>query len=336
MTALDAAGAAAAARAPGGRHRAHSRRLLPPGRRRRCRACSSSCTAATRTGRASSRAMCRASSAPGRRGWPPQGRRERSSARERADAPVVQRGQRQQLLSGAGAGGAGHDADRRAADGDGHGARMGARHARSRCWSRRCAATRSCSARRCRTSCSRWSASCSACCPPSSCSTCRCAARSGVLFGASMLYVLVALGIGLLISSWVKNQLVASQLTMLATFMPAFMLSGFLFDLRSMPTAVRVDHLRAAGALLRGAAAERIPGRRRLVGDRAEHAGARAHGGRCWRSPAALVMHKTPGMNAMLGALAAHSGPDAQGAARGAQGSAQPHEPAAFRRWCRR
>lgn len=61
----------------------------------------------------------------------------------------------------------------------------------------------------------------------------------GVLTGASMLYVLVGLGIGLLISSAVKNQLVASQLTMLATFMPAFMLSGFLFDLRSMPAAIR-------------------------------------------------------------------------------------------------
>jgi ABC-2 type transport system permease protein len=50
----------------------------------------------------------------------------------------------------------------------------------------------------------------------------------------------VALGIGLLISSWVKNQLIASQLTMLVTFMPAFMLSGFLFDLRSVPLAVQV------------------------------------------------------------------------------------------------
>ena len=60
-----------------------------------------------------------------------------------------------------------------------------------------------------------------------------------VLFGGSMLYVLVALGIGLLISSAVKNQLVASQLTLLATFMPAFMLSGLLFDLRSMPVAIR-------------------------------------------------------------------------------------------------
>jgi ABC-2 type transport system permease protein len=61
-----------------------------------------------------------------------------------------------------------------------------------------------------------------------------------ILLGSSMLYVLVALGIGLLISSWVKNQLVASQLTMLVTFMPAFMLSGFLFDLRSVPLVVRL------------------------------------------------------------------------------------------------
>ena len=60
-----------------------------------------------------------------------------------------------------------------------------------------------------------------------------------VLAGASMLYTLVALSIGLLISSAVKNQLVASQLAALTTFMPALMLSGFLFDLRSMPAVVR-------------------------------------------------------------------------------------------------
>ncbi|MEX2119316.1 MAG: ABC transporter permease [Pirellulales bacterium] len=61
-----------------------------------------------------------------------------------------------------------------------------------------------------------------------------------VLGGVSMLYLLVALGIGLLISSAVKSQFVASQVTMLVTFMPALMLSGFLFDLRSMPAAVRL------------------------------------------------------------------------------------------------
>ena len=60
-----------------------------------------------------------------------------------------------------------------------------------------------------------------------------------VLVGGSMLYVLVAVGVGLLISSYFRNQLVASQLTMLATFMPALMLSGFMFDLRSMPWVIR-------------------------------------------------------------------------------------------------
>jgi ABC-2 type transport system permease protein len=60
-----------------------------------------------------------------------------------------------------------------------------------------------------------------------------------VLVGVSMLYLLVALGIGLLISVGTKNQFVASQMTMLVTFLPAFMLSGFLFDLRSMPAVVR-------------------------------------------------------------------------------------------------
>ena len=61
-----------------------------------------------------------------------------------------------------------------------------------------------------------------------------------VLTGASMLYLLVALAIGLLISSAVKSQFVASQIALLVTFLPALMLSGFLFDLRGMPAVVRV------------------------------------------------------------------------------------------------
>ncbi len=60
-----------------------------------------------------------------------------------------------------------------------------------------------------------------------------------VLTGVSMLYLLVALGIGLLISSALKSQFVAIMVTMLVTFLPAMMLSGFLFDLRSMPAVVR-------------------------------------------------------------------------------------------------
>jgi ABC-2 type transport system permease protein len=61
-----------------------------------------------------------------------------------------------------------------------------------------------------------------------------------VLTGASMLYLLVALAIGLLISSTLKSQFVASQIALLVTFLPAVMLSGFLFDLRSMPAVVRL------------------------------------------------------------------------------------------------
>jgi len=61
-----------------------------------------------------------------------------------------------------------------------------------------------------------------------------------VLIGVSILYLLVVLGIGLVLSSLTKSQFVASQLAMLVTFLPAMMLSGFLFDLRSMPTAVRM------------------------------------------------------------------------------------------------
>jgi ABC-2 type transport system permease protein len=60
-----------------------------------------------------------------------------------------------------------------------------------------------------------------------------------VLLVASVLYLCVALGIGLLISSAAKNQFIASQLALLTSFMPALMLSGFLFDLRSVPAVVR-------------------------------------------------------------------------------------------------
>jgi ABC-2 type transport system permease protein len=60
-----------------------------------------------------------------------------------------------------------------------------------------------------------------------------------LLFLSSMIYLLVALGIGLLVSTWVKSQFLASQLAMTLTFLPAMMLSGFIYDLRSMPTVIR-------------------------------------------------------------------------------------------------
>jgi ABC-2 type transport system permease protein len=60
-----------------------------------------------------------------------------------------------------------------------------------------------------------------------------------ILVGVSTLYLLVALALGLLISSLTRSQFVSSMATLLVTFLPAVFLSGFLFDLRSTPAAVR-------------------------------------------------------------------------------------------------
>ncbi len=61
-----------------------------------------------------------------------------------------------------------------------------------------------------------------------------------LLLLASVLYMFVALGVGLLISSVTKNQFVASQVALLSSFLPALMLSGFLFDLNNVPLPVRI------------------------------------------------------------------------------------------------
>jgi ABC-2 type transport system permease protein len=61
-----------------------------------------------------------------------------------------------------------------------------------------------------------------------------------VLGLTSTLYLLVALGVGLFISATVKSQFLASQIALLATFLPAMMLSGFIFDLRSAPLFIRL------------------------------------------------------------------------------------------------
>ena len=68
-----------------------------------------------------------------------------------------------------------------------------------------------------------------------------------VLTAASSLFLLTALGMGLLISILAKNQFVAGQAAIIVTFLPAFILSGFIFDIRSMPVPVQViTHLIAA------------------------------------------------------------------------------------------
>jgi ABC-2 type transport system permease protein len=61
-----------------------------------------------------------------------------------------------------------------------------------------------------------------------------------LLWLTSSLFLLVALGMGLLISVVARNQFIAGQVAIITTFLPAFLLSGFIFDIGSMPPIVQV------------------------------------------------------------------------------------------------
>jgi ABC-2 type transport system permease protein len=61
-----------------------------------------------------------------------------------------------------------------------------------------------------------------------------------VLVLTSALFMLVALGMGLLISVVARSQFVAGQLSIVVTFLPAFILSGFIFEIGSMPAPIQV------------------------------------------------------------------------------------------------
>jgi ABC-2 type transport system permease protein len=61
-----------------------------------------------------------------------------------------------------------------------------------------------------------------------------------LLLVAAALFMLVALGMGLLISIVAKNQFVAGQIAIIVTFLPAFILSGFIFDIGSMPAPIQL------------------------------------------------------------------------------------------------
>jgi ABC-2 type transport system permease protein len=52
-------------------------------------------------------------------------------------------------------------------------------------------------------------------------------------------FLMPALGLGLFISSATKNQFVASQIALLSAFLPAFLLSGFIFEIGSMPWPIQ-------------------------------------------------------------------------------------------------
>jgi ABC-2 type transport system permease protein len=68
-----------------------------------------------------------------------------------------------------------------------------------------------------------------------------------LILATSTLFLLVALGMGLFISTVARSQFVAALAAILSTFLPAFILSGFIFDIRSMPLFIQgVTHLIAA------------------------------------------------------------------------------------------
>ncbi len=56
----------------------------------------------------------------------------------------------------------------------------------------------------------------------------------------SSVFLLSSLGLGLFISSATKNQFNASQIAIVTAFLPAFMLSGFIFEISSMPLRIQV------------------------------------------------------------------------------------------------
>ena len=65
-----------------------------------------------------------------------------------------------------------------------------------------------------------------------------------LLWICASLFLLAALGMGLAISTLARNQFVAGQIAIVGTFLPAFLLSGFIFDIDSMPSVVQfITHL---------------------------------------------------------------------------------------------
>lgn len=56
-----------------------------------------------------------------------------------------------------------------------------------------------------------------------------------LIFLVSLLFLFVSLLLGLAISGLTRSQFLASQVALLASFLPSMMLSGFVFDIRNMP-----------------------------------------------------------------------------------------------------
>jgi ABC-2 type transport system permease protein len=61
-----------------------------------------------------------------------------------------------------------------------------------------------------------------------------------LLLLSTLLFSIGALGTGLFISTIAESQLVAFQIVLIVAFLPSFLLSGFIFPISSMPTAIQI------------------------------------------------------------------------------------------------
>lgn len=61
-----------------------------------------------------------------------------------------------------------------------------------------------------------------------------------LLFGMAAIFLAGALSLGMVISIVTKSQLLASQLAMVLTFLPAFLLSGFMYAISNMPKPIQL------------------------------------------------------------------------------------------------
>ena len=59
------------------------------------------------------------------------------------------------------------------------------------------------------------------------------------LLVATTLFLVAALGMGLLVSTVAESQLVAFQIVLILAFLPTFLLSGFIFPIRNMPVPIQ-------------------------------------------------------------------------------------------------
>jgi ABC-2 type transport system permease protein len=77
----------------------------------------------------------------------------------------------------------------------------------------------------------------------------------------SAVFMVPALGQGLLISSLARNQFLAAQIALFTGFLPAFTLSGFLYEIDAMPAPIRAITLVVPARYF---AEDGVPGRRHL------------------------------------------------------------------------